>query len=842
MICELRTLGPLFLVLFPIPLVDAGGIDPRAREGAEVAGRKRPGRVTTAQPAGWLQRIERQIARSEYFWSATADGSFTAPNRSNGLRSQIASDGIEVRPREGRVPGGDPTWNFSLRTVGFGYEGDVRLVGDSEIVQHQNRIERLSRGFIEWFVNDECGVEQGWTILEPPPGVNASTLRIELESAGLRACVSDDGCSIAFVEESGATRLRYHGLRAWDAIGTELSARMSATRRGFVVEVAGDEVLYPITVDPFLSGPTWTATSGQAGSEFGVSVAGAGDVNGDGFDDVLVGARFFDNGQEDEGRAFLYLGSPSGPSLAPDWFAESDQEDAEFGFSVSGAGDVDGDGFDDILVGARLFDSGQEDEGAAFLYLGSPSGPSLTWDWIAESDQALAQFAYSVAGAGDLNGDGFDDVIVGARYFSNGQAREGRAFMYFGSASGLSFGPDRIAEGDQDLAYFGTSVSGAGDVNGDGFVDVMVGAPGYSATEPFEGRVFLYLGSAGGPSFVPNWVAESGQSYSLFSESISAAGDVNRDGFDDIIVGASRFGNGEHREGRAFLYLGSVSGPSITPDWTAEVNVWGAGFGYSASGAGDVNGDGFDDVIVGAPFLDVGPDNNVGRVYLYLGSAAGPALGPGWTADGDHAAVFFGGSVSRAGDVNGDGLGDIIVGAPWDFGGQAAVYVGQDCVDCNGNGVCDNDDLSSGNSNDVNGNGIPDECETIGTLYCSANPNSTGSAADIRASGSASSSAGDLTLEAGPVPDQPGLFYHGSNQIQLPFGNGFRCVGGGIQRGQVVAASGSLAGYVYDNSSLKRDLSAYIGTNRKFQFWHRDPMGGGAQFNSSFAVSIDILP
>ena len=134
------------------------------------------------------------------------------------------------------------------------------------------------------------------------------------------------------------------------------------------------------------------------------------------------------------------------------------------------------------------------------------------------------------------------------------------------------------------------------------------------------------------------------------------------------------------------------------------------------------------------------------------------------------------------------------------------------------------------------------EVGDIGVKYCSANANSTGSPADLAASGSASSGAGDLTLTSAPVPNQPGIFFHGQNQINVPFGNGRLCTGGDLKRGRVVNASGNQASYTYDNSENKRDLSAFIGTNRNFQHWFRDPMGGGAGFNTSNAISIDILP
>jgi hypothetical protein len=130
----------------------------------------------------------------------------------------------------------------------------------------------------------------------------------------------------------------------------------------------------------------------------------------------------------------------------------------------------------------------------------------------------------------------------------------------------------------------------------------------------------------------------------------------------------------------------------------------------------------------------------------------------------------------------------------------------------------------------------------VGDEYCTANPNSTGFAAALTASGSSSSSAGNLQLTSTPVPNQNGVFFHGMNQTQVPFGNGYMCVQGGITRGEVVAANNNSASYSYDNSDTAHSLSAFVGSSRQFQHWFRDPMGGGSFFNLSTAVSITIQP
>jgi MYXO-CTERM domain-containing protein len=363
----------------------------------------------------------------------------------------------------------------------------------------------------------------------------------------------------------------------------------------------------------------WTAESDQATASFGTSVASAGDVNADGYGDVIVGAPSFDNGQTDEGRAFVYFGSASGLSTTAVWTAESDQATASFGTSVASAGDVNADGYGDVIVGAPSFDNGQTDEGRAFVYFGSASGLSTAAAWTDESEQAGAQFSISVASAGDVNGDGYGDVIVGAWFFDNGQLSEGRAFVYLGSPSGLSTASAWTAESDQEGAYFGTSVASAGDVNGDGYGDVIIGAYGFTNGQPDEGRAFVYLGSASGLSTAVAWTAESDQRNAQFGSSAASAGDVNGDGYGDVIVGAPLFDNGQTFEGRASVYFGSASGLSTTAAWTAESDQANAQYGISVASAGDVNGDGYADVIVGAKYHDNGQTNE-GRLFAYLGN------------------------------------------------------------------------------------------------------------------------------------------------------------------------------------------------------------------------------
>jgi hypothetical protein len=377
--------------------------------------------------------------------------------------------------------------------------------------------------------------------------------------------------------------------------------------------------------------PAWSATVDGAGVLLGWSVSTAGDVNGDGYDDVIVGVPRYADGQPEEGVVFLYPGGPDGPASSPAWTVKSDQAYARFGTAVATAGDVDGDGFADVVVTANGYDAEATNEGAAFVYRGGPDGLADAPAWMVHpTDQAYANFGRSASTAGDVNGDGYDDLIVGAPWYDTDQSEEnwdrGAAFVYHGSAQGLDADADWTMMGEgQEKGKFGIAVSTAGDVNGDGYGDVIVGA--YQHREapyitPYrEGVVFVYHGGpAGLTTGAADWTAAGGQREAKFGLTVATSGDVNADGYADVAVGAPNYEDGQPQEGAAFVYHGGPGGLDASPAWGVQGDQEGAGYGFTVATAGDVNGDSISDLIVGAPTYN-SSEIDAGGVFVYLGSS-----------------------------------------------------------------------------------------------------------------------------------------------------------------------------------------------------------------------------
>jgi hypothetical protein len=446
--------------------------------------------------------------------------------------------------------------------------------------------------------------------------------------------------------------------------------------------------------------PAQRVEPNQAGARFGSDVASAGDVNGDGYEDLIVGSIYYADGEATEGAAFVFHGGPNGLAAATladaDTVLQSNQVAARFGGAVASAGDVNDDGYDDVIVGAGGWENqGAADfeEGAAFVYLGGPQGiPSGGIEVAAailEGDFQGTRLGSSVSSAGDINGDGYDDVIAGGYlYQSSGEeTREGVALIFLGGAGGVADAgfatAHAVLQADQSDAFLGNAVAGPGDLDGDGFDDVVVGAPRYNAPDEREGAVFVFYGSAegiadGGPSTAGAQL-EGDQVDARFGFSVAAAGDVNADGFPDFVVGAPRYDAGQADEGAAFVFLGgpggiASGGPALAAaqlegDQAGSVtNLCEGNFGCSVVG-GDWDGDGWSDVVVGSPFHDAGQADE-GLAFLFRGGPDGVAdAGAGAAGErfeANFAGVWLGWSTALA-DIDDDGDADSMIGA-WAFG------------------------------------------------------------------------------------------------------------------------------------------------------------------------------
>ncbi|HMQ69600.1 MAG TPA: integrin alpha [Ignavibacteria bacterium] len=373
-------------------------------------------------------------------------------------------------------------------------------------------------------------------------------------------------------------------------------------------------------------------------NQFGFSVNSAGDVNGDGYDDIVVGAYAFTS---NTGKAYLFFGGTN-MNTVPDLVLTGVSTGNYLGWSVASAGDLNADGYDDFVFGADGYNS---DQGRAYVFFGGAL-INNTPDLVMTGETTGSRFGTSVRNAGDVNGDGFTDLIIGALGYSS---QKGKAYIYYGGIN-----PDTIADitivGEANLNYFGGSVSSAGDFNGDGYGDFIIGAYGYSGN---TGRAYLYYGSAS-PDTTADMIMTGPSAVSYFGYSVAFAGDVNGDGFSDLIAGAYGYSS---LTGSAYIYFGGVS-PDNTEDVIFNAEAAGNYFGISAASAGDLNGDGFDDVVIGASrYL-----SSFGRTYVYFGGALMNNVAD-MVMTGEAAASYFGVSVASAGDINGDGYPELIVGA-----------------------------------------------------------------------------------------------------------------------------------------------------------------------------------
>lgn len=377
------------------------------------------------------------------------------------------------------------------------------------------------------------------------------------------------------------------------------------------------------------------------GDAYGRSVASVGDIDRDGFDDFAVGADSVDATGTDSGRVYVY----SGATRLLMFSLLGDSVGDFFGYSVDGAGDVNADGIPDIVVGAYGDDPPTGlDYGAVYVFSGATQ--ALLYKFTGDAIQD--RLGWSVAGAGDVNADGYDDVIGGAYTDDVLGVDSGSATVWSGKDGSVLY----TFAGNGNILYMGWSVDGAGDVNRDGFADVIVGMVGDSTNGFLAGSAIVYSGFDGAQL----WRFD-GQASDLQGLGVAGIGDVDHDGYDDLLVGAPFADEGGIDNGAARVYSGQTGALLYT---VAGINSNGL-FGFPVAAAGDLNGDGYPDFLVSAVLDTAAPTPVTGVVRAFSGFD-GSLLA---TIPGQGIADAFGWGLAGACDVDGDGFPEILAGAPF---------------------------------------------------------------------------------------------------------------------------------------------------------------------------------
>jgi large repetitive protein len=466
----------------------------------------------------------------------------------------------------------------------------------------------------------------------------------------------------------------------------------------------------------------------NTGSYFGFAVSLAGDFNGDGYGDVVMGAplnTFTDTALRTQGGGVVLYEGGLNTSLVPKGYSGTGQVNGHYytysvnkgwlGFSVAGVGDMNNDGLADLLIGMPQ-DAASTNPGGAFLVYGKANS---TTGSLAEYQKDISALAttpdalsitstfdtagFSVSSAGDVNGDGWIDMIISAHFqtVSGLVGNTGNTYVVYGNSAlsalqTISLGnvggtvPGFVISGWQAGEESGTSVSSAGDFNGDGKADMLVSAYFNDTAGTNAGMTYVVLGKTGNVAVelenIKNNVggfAIKGENISDFSGvSVSSGGDINGDGFGDIIIGAVIGGsaNATPYSGKTYVVFGRNTANATIDLGQVAAGVGGFAIvsntadeqsGHSVSSAGDINGDGLADIILGAPFKTESGGVNTGHSFVVYGKSSttqvnltdvGNNIG-GFAIIGQGAQDLSGYSVGAAGDVNGDGLADLIVGA-----------------------------------------------------------------------------------------------------------------------------------------------------------------------------------
>ncbi|MBS1932835.1 MAG: FG-GAP repeat protein [Bacteroidetes bacterium] len=665
-----------------------------------------------SQQEDWQNKAQSFLQKREYFFKKSSPSSFTCANVAQHVVYQINDRGYCVEPMRYTENNTGDTWSnsFSVIRISKG-KTSFPVEATSKNSFKENYLLQDHGSYKTEYINNEDGLRQNFIIASKPEGNKNLDVSIQLQAKNMSVNMLNDD-ALVFTEANKKATIKYDGLKVWDAAGKILKAHMQLSANNVLDIIAEDkDAVYPITIDPLNHTSEWSGTAqgilpsviGQLAIDalYGFSVAGVGDVNGDGYADIAIGA-------------------PGMPDV------------------ISGTGEM-------LAVGA------------VFVYYGSKNGLSVTPDVEMQPSTAIAGalFGFSIAG-GDINNDGRSDIIVGApldkiTLSTGGSGTVGRVYVFNGSnltsvatapLLTLQLSGMNIIQNGINLnvnALFGFSVAVTDDMNNDGKKDILVGSPAYlginvtTITIPLlgtsttytadvqSGGAFLFLSQSSGTNYslqklnppttslLGLGLLSSNVSGLLFGYSVDGVGDYNGDGYTDIAIGApagidlssiSSLLSGKLLQGSVMVYYGNGSGAGNAPGATLVTSNGGlitnlSGtlsnlvnlFGLSVKGVKNTAGFHTGNIIVGAPLggaltnLLSGLQVKTGTVSVFVKNpGASGSIAPNQQLSSPRNSnnilnlvqsnLLFGYSIDNANDMNCDGISDLVIGEPASSGAQ----------------------------------------------------------------------------------------------------------------------------------------------------------------------------
>jgi hypothetical protein len=651
-----------------------------------------------------LTQILRAVEDSEYEFSWHPDRqAHFVPNRAQNLRFKFEGASFSVEQRVRSQQSAHWTATFKLQGFGNGVEQQITPV----TFEHNKNLATVRAGRINiLYENTRDGLRQSFEINQRHPGNQPLQLRFHVDTTFLTMVV-DEASNAVLLYGSPGVVLSYDDLNVFDATGRRLEAQINQSGpNGFFIFVNDDDATYPILVDPLTSVKTYSES--QSGAKFGTALT-SGHFQSTTHENggVVVGAPEFDNGANaNVGKVFHYNAGSGSLPTSPTWTKLGENAGDQFGFSVA-KGKFNGDLYDDLAVGAPYFDNQtSSDAGKVYVFYGAstglPSSPSWTGLPVSAADPAGANAGWSLTAVNldDALADDYHDLAIGAPGFDVLDGLDydwdvGKVFVYYGtsSASGLQTTVGWSYTGPIDSigtvgAQVGYSLTAIADVNDslEQHSTLVVGAPFKNqgvANTTYGAVLFFEPGGSGMPSS-PTQTLWGNHHYGWFGFSVASfdngrldekLSDIDGDGYNDLVVGAPAFSNGQTEEGKIYVYDNSGSSFSTTPWFTMESNQAGARFGYSVA-CGDLDGDNYADVFVGAPLWNTALHTDAGKASFLKSN--GSTLTETETQLGLSANARIGWSVAFGRYVEGNGpsagINGFIVGAPHDSGGTVSIW------------------------------------------------------------------------------------------------------------------------------------------------------------------------